>query len=209
MGEDPGRIRREIEETREQYAGEPVVDVVREDITTARTELGDTMSALGHKADVKSRVKESVSSKKDSLVGGFSSGKDAVVGKADSLVSSVTGVVHDKGQLADGARKVGMSKENPLGLAIGGAAAGFIVGLLMPSTRIEDEKIGETADQLKETVKETGHEAMERGKQVAQEAVGAAKQTAEESAQQQGGQMSQSLKESARAVASSTRESQE
>lgn len=208
MGEDPSRIRREIEETRERYAGEPVVDVVREDITTARTELGDTMSALGHKADVKSRVKESVSSKKDSLVGGFSSSKDAVVGKADSLVSSVTGVVPDKAQVAEGARKVGMSKENPLGLAIGGAAAGFIVGLLVPSTRIEDEKIGETADQLKQTVKETGQEAAERGKQVTQEAVGAAKQTAEESAQQQSGQMSESLKESARDVASSTRESQ-
>jgi gas vesicle protein len=209
MGEDPGHIRREIEKTREQYAGEPVADVVRDDITTARTELGDTMSALGHKADVKSRVKESVSSKKDSLVGGLSSGRDAVVGKADALVSSVSGAVPDKGQVTEGARKVGMSKENPLGLAIGGAAAGFIVGLLVPSTRMEDEKIGETADQLKETVKETGHEAVERGKQVAQEAVGAAKQTAEEGAQQQGGQMSESLKESAHEVASSTRNTQE
>jgi gas vesicle protein len=198
MGEDPGRIRREIEETREQYSGEPVVDVVREDITTARTELGDTMSALGHKADVKSRVKESVSSK-----------KDAVVGKADSLVSSVTGVVPDKGQVAEGARKVGMSKENPLGLAIGGAAAGFIVGLLVPSTRIEDEKIGETADQLKETVKETGQEAVERGKQVAQEAAGAAKQSAQDTAQQQSDEMSKSLKESAREVASSSGGSRE
>jgi len=136
------------------------------------------------------------------VVGGISSGKNAVVGKADSLVSSVTGVVPDKGQVVEGARKVGVSKQNPMGLAIGGAAVGFLAGLIIPSTSIEDEKIGETADQMKETVKEAGQEAVGRGKEIAQEAVGAAKESAKDGAQQQGAEMTESLKESAREVAS-------
>jgi hypothetical protein len=203
MGEDPNRIRHEIEATRAEYERDrSSADVLGDPIREARTDVRETMSALGHKADVKSRVKESVSGKKDSLVGGVSSGKDAVVGKADSIVSTVTGVVPEKGQMVEGARKVGMSKQNPLGLAIGGAAVGFLLGLLAPSTRVEDEKIGDAADQVKEAVKESGQEALERGKQVAQETVGAATESARDSAKEQGAELTQSLKEGAREVAS-------
>ena len=60
-------------------------------------------------------------------------------------------------------------KQNPIGLAIGGAAVGFIAGLILPTTRIEDEKLGETSDEVMHRVKETGQEAIERGKQVAQD----------------------------------------
>jgi hypothetical protein len=209
MGEDPNRIRQEIDATRAEYERDrSSADVLGDPIREARTDVRETMSALGHKADVKSRVKESVSGKKDSLVGGVSSGKDAVVGKADSIVSTVTGVVPDTGQMVGGARKVGMSKENPMGLAIGGAAVGFLLGLLAPSTRVEDEKIGEAADQVKEAVKETGQEALERGKQVAQETVGPAKESARESAKEQGAQLTQSLKEGAHEVASTGGSSQ-
>jgi Protein of unknown function (DUF3618) len=204
MGEDPNRIRHEIEATRAEYerdrsSAEALADPIRE----TREEVSETMSALQHKADVKSRVKESVAGKRDSLVGRVSSGKDAVVSKADSLVSTVTGVVPDKGQMIEGARTVGVSKENPMGLAIGGAAAGFLVGLLIPSTRVEDEKIGDVADQVKDAVKESGQEALERGKQVTQEAVSAATESARESAGEQGSELTQSLKDSAREVASS------
>jgi gas vesicle protein len=203
MGEDPNRIRHEIEATRAEYERErSSAEVLSDPVREMRSDVSETMSALGHKANVKSRVKESVARKRNALVGGVSSGKDAVVGKADSLVSSVTGVVPDRGEVAEGARKVGVSKENPLGLVIGGAAVGFVVGLIVPSTRVEDEKIGETADQVKDAVKESGQEAFDRGKQVAQEAIDAATGTAKDSAQEQGAEMTDSLKDSAREVAS-------
>jgi hypothetical protein len=203
MGEDPNRIRHEIETTRAEYGRErSSAEVLSEPVREMRSDVNETMSALGHKANVKSRVKESVASKKDALVGGVSSGKDAVVGKADSLVSSVTGVVPTKGEVVEGARTVGVSKENPLGLVIGGAAIGFVVGLIVPSTLVEDEKMGETADQVKDAVKESGQEAFDRGKQVAQEAIDAATGTAKDSAQEQGAEMTDSLKDSAREVAS-------
>ena len=107
-------------------------DDIREEIEATRERMGDTVEALGYKTDVKSRVKDSVSNKKDSLVGAVSGGKDAVVGKADSMVSRVGGIVPDGEQLKGGATKVGISKENPLGLAIAGAAVGFLVGTLLP-----------------------------------------------------------------------------
>ena len=160
MGETPDDIRHEIEET--------------------RARMGDTVEAIGYKADVKGRVKESVSEKKDSLVGSISGGKDAVVGKADSLVARIGGVVPDGEQLKDGAAKVGVSNENPLGLALVGAAVGFVAGTLLPKTTVENEKLGEISDQVTDSMKEAGQEALDRGKSVAQDAVQAATDTAQE-----------------------------
>jgi len=184
VGENPDRVRQEIEQTRAQLERDNPADRIRDDIDETRAQIGDTMGALGHKADVKGRMKESISDKKDSLVGTVSSGKDAVVGKADSLVGAVTGVVPDKSQVAGGARKVGLSKENPLGLAVGAAAVGFIAGLLVPTTRVEEEKLAPMASDVRERAMEAGQEAVERGKQVAQDAVETAKESGQEHAQE-------------------------
>ncbi|HUQ21908.1 MAG TPA: DUF3618 domain-containing protein [Gaiellaceae bacterium] len=179
----------------------PEADLIREDIEETRARMGDTVEAIGYKADVKSRVKESIADKKDAVVGSFTSGKDAVVGSADSLVHKVTGAMPDAGQVKQGAQKVGVSKENPLGLAIGGAAVGFLAGLLLPSTRVEDEKLGQASDRVMDQVKETGQEAFDRGKQVAQETVAGAKESARESGREQGKEVAESVKEMAREVA--------
>jgi hypothetical protein len=180
MGETPDDIRGEIEDT--------------------RARMGNTVEALGYKADVKSRMKESVAGKKDSLVGSVSGGKNAVVGKADALVSRVGGIVPDASQMKGGAAKVGVSKENPLGLAVAGAAVGFVVGTMLPKTSVEDEKLGQTSDQMTAKAKEAGQEALDRGKSVAQDALGAATETAKESAGDQADEMSSSLQEKAQEV---------
>ena len=114
-------------------------------------------------------------------------------------MSRVTGTMPDREGVKQGAKQaVGVAQQNPLGLAIGSAAFGFLIGMLVPSTRIEDERLGEVADQVKERAKETGQEALDRGKQVAQQAA----DTAKESGQEQGQELASSLKESARDVAS-------
>src|SRR4029453_14448955 len=95
---------------------------------------------------------------------------------------------------------VGMAKENPLGLAIGAAAIGFLAGLAIPSTRVEDEKLGPLADPVKEKGKGTGQGAFDRGKQVAQEAASAATETARQSAQEHGQGLAQSAKQNAQDV---------
>ena len=67
-------------------------------------------------------------------------------------------------------RAAGVAQENPMGLAVGAMAAGFLAGMLIPSSRVEDEKLGPMADQVKQQAKETGQEALEHGKEVAQSA---------------------------------------
>ena len=170
MGEDPNAIRDEIADTRER--------------------MGDTIDALGYKADVKSRAKDNVSGKVDSV-------KERL-GIAGQKASDATPDAEQvKGQVRMAA---GVAQENPLGLAVGAAAVGFLAGLLVPSSRVEDEKLGPMADRVKEQAKETGQEALERGKQVAQSAAQSAADTVSEEGQKHGEQLADSAKESAGAV---------
>jgi gas vesicle protein len=149
MGQDPSQIRQDIEHT--------------------RGEMGDTVEALGHKADVPGRAKEAISSRVDTV-------KDKVP---------------STGQAA------GVAKENPLGLAVGAAAVGFVAGMLIPSTRIEDEKIGPMADQVKDKARETGQEALERGKDVARQTAESATETAQEAGKEQAGELRDSAQDKA------------
>jgi gas vesicle protein len=163
MGKDPTEIREEIEQT--------------------RTEMGDTVEALGHKADVKGRA------------------KDNIADKRDRVKERITGATPDSDEVKDGAKRaVGIAQENPIGLAIGSVAVGFVAGMLVPSTRVENEKLGPMADQVKESAKETGQEALERGKEVAQEAA----QSAKETVQERGGEQAEQLRDSARTKAEQT-----
>jgi hypothetical protein len=166
MGQEPGEIRQDIDQT--------------------RARMGDTVEALGYKADVPSRAKESVS------------------GKVDSVKSKFSGATPDTGQVKDGAKQaVGVAQQNPIGLAVGAAAVGFVAGMVVPSTKIEDEKLGPMADQVKETAKETGQEAVERGKQVAQQAAASAQETVKESGQQQAEELRSSTQDKAGQVTGS------
>jgi len=168
-------------------------DHIREDIEETRARMGETVEAIGYKADVKSRMKDKIVQK-----------KDAVVGSADSLVSRVSGVVPDRQTVKTGAQKVGVSKQNPLGLAIAGAAAGFVVGTLIPSTTTEDEHLGEMSDQVGEKAREAGQEALDRTKDVAREAVDNARQTVEEKSGDQADEMASSLRDKVQEVGTSS-----
>ncbi|HEV2845564.1 MAG TPA: hypothetical protein VG477_12005 [Thermoanaerobaculia bacterium] len=59
-------------------------------------------------------------------------------------------------------------EENPLMIGAATLALGVIAGLSIPSTRREDELMGETRDRLFEEVKETGQEVLEKGRHVAE-----------------------------------------
>ena len=176
MGEEPSQIREEIEQT--------------------RSEMGTTVDALAHKADVKSRVKESISDKKERL--------RAQMSGASSRIGDAT---PEAGQVKEGAKEaVGVAEENPLGLALGGVAAGFLAGMLLPSTRMENEKVGPIATEVKQKAVEAGEEAVERGKDVAGQVAEQAVETAKEAGQQQAQEMRSSAQESAEEVAQHARQ---
>ena len=172
MGKDPSEIREEIEQT--------------------RGEMGETVEALGQKADVKTRAKENLAGKRDRV-------KERITG-ASSRVGEAT---PDAEQVKHGAKRAaGVAQENPIGLALGSVAVGFIAGMLLPSTRVEDEKIGPMADDVKDRVKEAGQEALERGKEVARDAAESAKETA----QQRGHEQAEDLRDSAKEKTGEARE---
>ena len=161
MGEDPDRIRAEIEQT--------------------RAEMGETVDALGYKTDVTARAKDSIQDKKESVMGVASSAKERLVGAGQSVGDATP----DTEQVKQQARRAkSVAQENPLGLAVGAVAVGFLAGMLIPSTRVEDEKLGELSDDVIERAKQTGQEALERGKQVAQDAAATAKDSGREHAEE-------------------------
>ncbi|HSO97830.1 MAG TPA: hypothetical protein VLP43_02690 [Solirubrobacteraceae bacterium] len=155
--------------------------------------MSETVDALGYKADVPSRAKDSINEKVQGVRGRLTG-----VGSQVSEATPGTEDVKRAGQQA-----VGVVHENPLGLAIGAAAVGFLAGMLIPSSRIEDERLGPVADQVKQQVQETGEEALERGKQVVQDTV----QTATDSAKQVAQDAVQTATDSAKQVAADARES--
>jgi gas vesicle protein len=175
MGEDPREIERQIEHTREH--------------------MGDTVEALAYKADVPSRVKESLTDKKDAVVDKLSEAKHAITGSAGDTASRTGDVAGQAGQTAK--RAVGMAQQNPLGMAVGGIAAGFVIGSLLPATRTEEERLGPVASQAREQVSDLASDALDRGKQVAQEAAQAATDTVKDSSAEHAQQLTDEAKQAA------------
>jgi Protein of unknown function (DUF3618) len=164
-------------------------DEIGAEIEATRAHMGATVDALAYKADVPSRTKEWLGEK-----------KEAVASKVSDVTPDRRTLERRMSGLKDGAER------NPLGLAIGGAAVGFIVGLLAPSTRLEDERIGPLADEVKSTATEAGHDALERGKQVAQEAGETAIETAKERASEESQDLASNLQDRAQGAASTRSE---
>jgi ElaB/YqjD/DUF883 family membrane-anchored ribosome-binding protein len=161
-------------------------DAIRQEIETTRSQMGETIEAIGYKTDVKSRAKDSVTEKTDAVKDKVGS----VMGRASDSTPSGDDVKQGVGQA------VSTAQENPLGLAIGAVAVGFVAGMLIPSTSVEDQKIGPVADQLKDKVKETGQEALDHGKQVAQDVAQSAQETVKESGQQHAQELASSAQPS-------------
>jgi ElaB/YqjD/DUF883 family membrane-anchored ribosome-binding protein len=151
VGERPEEIRRQIEET--------------------RAEMGETVEAIGYKADVPSRAKEMLSET-----------KEQVTRRARSLGGTRGG--GDTQPKVERAKS--LAEENPLGLALGAAAAGFILGLLLPTTKVEDERVGPLVDKVSDAARDAASEAVERGKTVARETASSAAETARESVTREG-----------------------
>ena len=163
MDKEPGVIRAELDETRER--------------------VGDEVDAISYKTDVGARASDYVDDK-----------KEAVMSKVSGAKDTVTGVVPDRRALKRGATHMReTAASNPLGLAVGGLALGFLVGTLLPRTSVENQQLGEMSDRLVDAAKETASEAVDRGKKVAQEAAGAAVDTAKESGREQSDELTSAL----------------
>jgi hypothetical protein len=178
MGQSPDEIRQQIEQTRAQ--------------------MDDTVEAIGYKADVPARAKDNVREKVDSVRSTVSDAASKVTGQVKGTAARANEATPSGDEAKQKAKRAaGIAQENPLGLAIGAAALGFLAGLVIPSSRVEDEKLGPVADQVKDKVKETAQEAGERGQEVAQQAAESAKETAQESGREHAEELKASAQERA------------
>jgi hypothetical protein len=173
MGKDPSSIRREIERT--------------------RARLGDTIEALGYKADVRARVKDAVSERVETvrgtiveaaagiqqtvagasgaLGGALSSATEKMGDATGGVTANLTETMSAVGEklprpqdVRDAARRgAGIAAENPLGLVFGALAAGFVLGLMLPVSDYERKTVGPIRDDLLERAKDAGTDALVRG----------------------------------------------
>src|ERR1700730_3428908 len=138
---------------------------LRHDIEDPRSRLGETFDAIGSKAD---RTMEVLADRVDAAKSVVSD----KVGVVKSAVADTTARIADSIPTADdlraGAGWVGkMIKENPFGMAIGSVAVGFLVGLLLPRTSMETDRIND----VKQMAKDAGAQAVEAGKLVVLETI--------------------------------------
>jgi uncharacterized protein DUF3618 len=164
-------------------------DEIRSEIAGTREDMGATVDALAYKADVPTRTKEWLGEKKaavTSKVGDMTPDSEQVKWRMSRAKAAV--------------------ERNPIGLAVGGAAVGLIVGLLTPSTRIEDEHLGRVADEVKSSAADAGREAYDRGKQVVQEAGETTIETAKERVSEEADGLTASLQDKAHDVVSTASE---
>jgi Protein of unknown function (DUF3618) len=150
---------------------------LRSQIEETRARVGDEVDALSYKTDVGARVGDYVDEKKEAVTSLVSGAKDVAMRP-----------IPDRRQLR---QAKDAAERNPLGLAVGAAGVGFVIGLLLPTTRLEDEKLGPASDK----VGDVAREGWEHGKQVAQESAEGAMQTAKESANRHGEELSTSLQD--------------
>jgi ElaB/YqjD/DUF883 family membrane-anchored ribosome-binding protein len=210
MGKDSSEIRREIEATRERM-GDTVEalsykadvparmkDAVNERVETVKGTIGDV---VGNVKDALSGASDKVGTvlggAKDRAGTTWSDTSDKLgdtVGGVTNRLGDVTDKLPSTGDVTSAAKRgVGIVLENPLGLAIGAAAVGFLAGLMAPVTDYERDTIGPIRDDLVDKAQSMGSDVIEHGKAVLQETAQAALSTAQQSAQTHGQQVVQSV----------------
>jgi Protein of unknown function (DUF3618) len=137
--------------------------------------------------DAGSRVSETASSITSSMANAASSATSSVTGAASSVAGAASSAFEASATKARRAAEfIGSSgsalrhnsvaasrgvanflQEQPLVLAGAGLAIGAALGTLFPTTRTENELLGETSDAIKRTAAEAAEEQLEKGKQFA------------------------------------------
>ena len=126
----PGQTRDSIKEdiqwakTRAQSKGQ---------IEETREHMGDTVSALAYKADVPARMRDSAAEKKDAVTSKLAGAKNAITGTTGDAVDSA-------GDKPSG--RLGWHRRIRSAWRSAPSAVGFVVGSLLPKTRVEQEKTG-------------------------------------------------------------------
>ncbi len=146
--------------------------------------MGDTVEALAYKTDVPARTRDAVSDRVEAIKGrvsDFVSSATGAVGAAGDAIGDATSGAKEKAASAVAAmpspsqavQTIGtIASNNPLGLAIGSVAAGFLIGLCLPVSDIERDRVGRIGERMTEQAKSAAADAVEQGKAAVTQVIG-------------------------------------
>lgn len=150
---------------------------IQRDIEQTRADMSETVDELAYKMDVPARTKEAFHRRTDAVM-------HRITGRGHDVADTVSGRGHDiadtvserSQHMMDTAKERGhrmksMAERNPLGLAVGAVATGFLLGLLIPTSRVEEEKLGPMASEFTDRAREAGGEAIRKAGDTAAERV--------------------------------------
>jgi ElaB/YqjD/DUF883 family membrane-anchored ribosome-binding protein len=155
------------------------------EVEDARERVAQDVRSVAENANVVERTKETVRGKvndaKDTVSDTVQGARDRLTSARDSLQSSV----QDMGSSVR--ENIGNTNlmENPIAMLVGGLAVGFLIGLVLPVTRFEAERIGPIADDMKGRVRDAGTEVVRRGGEVIKETIDASRQAATNAVREQ------------------------
>ncbi len=134
-------------------------------VEEARQRVADDLRSVTDSANVVQRAKDAANDKIEGAKGTVQDRLSDVKTTLQGSVETARGVVRDRMQQAgEAARNVNVNPtENPIGMLIAGLAVGFLVGLALPVTRFESERIGPIAQDMKGRVRDARDEAVRRG----------------------------------------------
>lgn len=147
-----------------------------------KEKMGEAMHSVREKVSgVSQSIKDTAGKMKEKAY----SAREKTQQAGQRISDTASGAGQQAGRLGSATRhqatrvKEGISymwHEHPITLAAIGLALGAAVGAMFPSTRIEDETMGEARDRLKEKAREMGEEQLEKGKEAARAAGEAAQE---------------------------------
>jgi ElaB/YqjD/DUF883 family membrane-anchored ribosome-binding protein len=158
-------------------------------VNEARERVAQDVRSVAQNANVVQRAKETAQAKVDDAK---STIKSKVEGAKGAVRDTVQGAKEKAGSLQD--RVPGNitsinPAENPLGMLFAGIAVGFLIGLVLPVTRFESERLRPVTDDMKDRVRNVGTEVVRRGGEVIKETIDSARETASSSLREQAREM--------------------
>lgn len=152
----------------------------------ATNPAGESGTDIAGKArEMADSVADTARAAKDKVTGAVSSAASSVRDTASSLADTTRQQVsHLSDEARYRARDAGdmltnTFQENPLALGVAALAAGALIGLVLPGTRVESEYMGEARDQFVDKAKDVARETADKVQRVTEEAGKTLKQEAE------------------------------
>ena len=144
-------------------------------VEDARERVAQDVRSVAYNANVVDRAKEQAQSRVEYATDMM---RSRVQGARDKLQSA-------RDSMRDMAGNVPINGDNPFGMLFAGLAIGFLIGMVIPVSRFESERIGPMTDEMKSRMRAASSEVVRRGGEVIKDTIEASKEAATSSLREQ------------------------